>query len=489
MRRTIKLLASALGIALLGGFSAIAIDRTFNGNKTVTIIEEKIPPNLAHFTGNKNTLPSSASSFELAAEMSINAVVHVKTEIESRQPVDPFYHFFYGSAYPQAPQIRKSSGSGVLISDDGYIVTNNHVIENAHHISITLNNKKTYTAEIIGTDPATDLALLKIEEEKLPFIAYGNSNDIKIGEWVLAVGNPYNLTSTVTAGIVSAKGRDINILKNDPYNGLSAIESFIQTDAAVNPGNSGGALVSTTGELIGINAAIQSPTGAYSGYSFAIPSNIVKKVVKDLKEFGNVQRAFLGVNIGNLNEELAEELGTSDLNGVYVAGLTNESSAEKAGIKEKDIIRKIGNKTINDVPELQEEMSQFRPGDKITVTVTRNNKEIKIPVTLKNYNGSEELIPHKTESISKKLGAKFSEVSKKEKKALKIDSGVKVEQLYNGKLRSVGIREGFIITKINHRKITSTQQLITSIEQAKGGVLVEGIYENGRREFYGFGMK
>jgi len=489
MRQTIKLLASALGIALLGGFSAIAIDRTFKDQNKVTISEEQPIPQLTHLASNKTTAPSPATSFEYAAEMSINAVVHVKTEIESRQSIDPLYQFFYGSSYPKAPQIKKSSGSGVLISDDGYIVTNNHVIESASNISITLNNKKTYEAEVIGSDPSTDLALLKIDANQLPFVSYGNSNDIKIGEWVLAVGNPYNLTSTVTAGIVSAKGRDINILKNDPYNGLSAIESFIQTDAAVNPGNSGGALVSTTGELIGINSAIQSPTGSYSGYSFAIPSNIVKKVVKDLKEFGNVQRAFLGVNIGNLSEALAKELGANNLNGVYVGGLTAESSAEKAGIKEKDIIRKIGNKTINNVPELQEEMSQFRPGDKITVTVSRNNKDVKIPVTLKNYKGNEELISHKTESVSKKLGAKFTEVSKKELKNLKIDGGAKIDQLYNGKLRSVGIREGFIITKVNHQKINSPKQLIASIEKAKGGVLVEGIYENGRREFYGFGLK
>ncbi|MCO6499811.1 MAG: trypsin-like peptidase domain-containing protein [Vicingus serpentipes] len=488
MRKNIKLLVSTLGIALIGGLSAITVYKAFEKEQTSALVEETSYSNLTHLTNNKSIIPSAVTSFELAAEISINAVVHVKTEIETKQPIDPLYHFFYGSSYSIPPQIRKSSGSGVLISNDGYIVTNNHVIENANNISITLNNKKTYNAEVIGSDPTTDLALLKIDEDKLPFITYGNSNNIKVGEWVLAVGNPYNLTSTVTAGIVSAKGRDINILRNDPYNGLSAIESFIQTDAAVNPGNSGGALVSTTGELIGINSAIQSPTGAYSGYSFAIPVNIVKKVVEDLKEFGNVQRAFLGVTISDLDENLAKELGTNNLNGVYVGGLTG-GSAEKTGIKEKDIIRKIGNKTINNVPELQEEMSQFRPGDEIIITVSRNDKTIKIPVTLKNYNGDESVISSTTENVYKLLGAKFSNASKKEIKNLGLEGGVKIDQLYNGKLRSVGVREGFIITKINHQKIKSTENLITTIEQAKGGILMEGVYENGRREFYGFGMR
>jgi len=486
MKQKIKLLAGTLGVALIGGFSAITLDKALE-KKTKPITEESHFSNLSHFIANKPTSPST--NFELAAALSVNAVVHIKTEMETTPVINPMYNFFYGPSYSQPPQIRKSSGSGVLISEDGYIVTNNHVIEDANTISVTLNNKKTHTAKVIGIDPATDLALLKIDADKLPFIVYGNSNDIKVGEWVLAVGNPYNLTSTVTAGIVSAKGRDINILRNDPYSGLSAVESFIQTDAAVNPGNSGGALVNTSGELIGINSAIQSNTGSFTGYSFAIPVDIVKKVVTDLKEFGNVQRAFLGVNISNIDESIAKELEINNLNGVYVGGLTAESAAQKAGIKEKDIIRKIGNKVINNVPELQEEMSQFRPGDEIIITVSRDEKEIKIPVILKNYNGGEDIISSKTENIFRELGAKFSEVSKKELKNLKIDNGVKVEQLYNGKLRSIGMREGFIITEINNQKITSTQQLIASIEKSKGGVLVEGIYENGRREFYGFGLR
>ena len=420
--------------------------------------------------------------------MSINSVVHIKTKTEVRRQSDPLFEFFYGRPQQLSPKEIQSSGSGVLISNDGYIVTNNHVVEGANEIEIILNNKKSYTAEIIGRDPNTDIALLKIESRDLPYIQYGNSNNLKIGEWVLAVGNPFNLTSTVTAGIVSAKGRDINILKNNPYTGVTPIESFIQTDAAVNPGNSGGALVNTNGELIGINTAIQSNTGSYTGYSFAIPVNIVKKVIRDLKEFGSVQRAFIGVSIANIDEELARKLEVSDLNGVYVNGVTKNGSAAKAGIKNGDIIKKIGNKTISDVPDLQEQIGQFRPGDKISISLLRNNKEIDISLTLKNLNGDEEIINNIENEVIKVLGAKFSELNKKELNDLNLTNGVKIDQLFNGKLRSIGINEGFIITKINHQSINSIKDISTALANIKGGVLLEGVYENGRREYYGFGL-
>ncbi len=485
MKKAFKFIVLGLSLSIMGGVVSIGIYKYFE--KPISF------STLASTATNKNILASNnlldiqkPVSLEMAAELSVDAVVHVKTEVLTQRSVDPFYQLFYG--VPQQPQLAQASGSGVLISDDGYIVTNNHVVEDAENITVTLNNNKTYKAEIIGTDPNTDLALLKIDQTNLPFIQYGNSNEIHIGEWVLAVGNPYNLTSTVTAGIISAKGRDINILRNNPYTGMSAIESFIQTDAAVNPGNSGGALVNSSGELVGINSAIQSNTGSYTGYSFAIPVNIVKKVVKDLKEFGTVQRAFIGVSIRNFDEELANKLSIDDLDGVYVNGTTENGSAEKAGVKSGDIIKKIGIKPIKNVAELQEQISQFRPGDEVELTVVRDGDEIKLPVTLKNSQGNENIVSEEKNDVLKQLGAKFSEVNSKELKHLNLTGGVKIDELYNGKLRSVGVREGFIITKVNGQKITNVEELTSTIEKLKDGILIEGIYENGRREFYGFGV-
>lgn len=486
MKKGIKLITLGLALTIAGGVSSLVIYKIFERPQIVKQNPHSFPE-YNQFTKGKVDIIGKQVNLEMAAQLSVNAVVHVKTEVLVNRPTDPLYQFFYGGR-SQQPELARSSGSGVLISDDGYIVTNNHVIESAEKVSITLNNKKTYNAEVIGTDPNTDLALLKIDEENLPHIQYGNSDDVNVGQWVLAVGNPYNLTSTVTAGIVSAKGRDINILRNDPYSGLSAIESFIQTDAAVNPGNSGGALVASNGDLVGINSAIKSQTGSYSGYSFAIPVNIVKKVVTDLKEFGTVQRAFIGVSIRNLDDQLAEEISAPDLNGVYINGTTENGSAAKAGIKNGDLIRKIGNKSINDVAELQEQISQFRPGDKINITVLRDKKEIKLPITLKNRNGDEAIVSNESNQVFKLLGATFKEVDKKELKQLKISNGVKIDQLLNGKLRRVGVKEGFIITKINHNKVSKVSELTAAINKSKNGILLEGIYENGRREYYGFGI-
>ena len=484
MKTEIKTITLGLALAVGGGLTSIAIYKQFE-SPTENQVQNHELSNNNHFASNNLDIVQP-TNLEIAANRSINAVVHVKTEILSNRPVDPFFQYFYG--HRQQPQLAKSSGSGVIISNDGFIVTNNHVIDKAQKISITLNNNKSYNAEVIGTDPNTDLALLKIDEEELPFLAYGNSNDINVGEWVLAVGNPYNLTSTVTAGIVSAKSRDINILQNDPYSGLSAIESFIQTDAAVNPGNSGGALVSSTGELIGINSAIQSKTGSYSGYSFAIPVNIVKKVVKDLKEFGNVQRAFIGVSIRNLNEALAEEIGIEDVNGVYIDGTAEKGSAAEAGIESGDVIKMVGNKPVKNVAELQEQISQFRPGDKVIITLNRNGNIKELPITLKNLNGNESIVKNTSNKAAKLLGAKLTKANKDELKQLKINNGVKVEELFNGKLRSVGVRKGYVITSINRQSVKSLDDVNQIINTAKGGILIEGIYENGRREYYAFGV-
>jgi len=487
MKNSVKQFSSMLFVALLSGIFSVFIYQKLVNPNTVTVVENKTPTSNGVLT-NLNIKDGSLTNFEYAAEISTNAVVHIKTESVYQQQIDPLYEFFYGRSFKQQPQVVQGAGSGVILSDDGYIVTNNHVIDRTSNINVTLNNKKTYKAELIGTDPSTDLALLKIDAKNLPSVGFGNSNELNVGQWVLAVGNPFNLTSTVTAGIISAKARNINILSGNNSNGLPPIESFIQTDAAVNPGNSGGALVNANGELIGINTAIQSNTGSYTGYSFAIPSNIVQKVVNDLKEYGTVQRAFIGVSIQNIDDNIAKELELNDLSGVYVNSVTKNGSASKAGIKSGDIIKKVGNKTVNDVPELQEQISQFRPGDKVNMTVYRDNKELEIPVTLKNLNGEEDLISFEENKVHRLLGARLGDLDSKEKKELNIENGIKVEEVFAGKMRSVGIREGFIITKINHTPVKSVKTFTDLLSTTKGGVLIEGFYENGKREFYGFGV-
>jgi S1-C subfamily serine protease len=322
---------------------------------------------------------------------------------------------------------------------------------------------------------------LKIEAKDLAFSTYGNSDDVKVGEWVLAVGNPFNLTSTVTAGIVSAKARNIHILPDQKF----PIESFIQTDAAVNPGNSGGALVNTRGELIGINAAIASNTGSYSGYSFAIPVNIVKKVVDDLVEFGTVQRGFIGVSIREVDAALAKEKELKTLNGVYVNGLTDGGAAEDAGIKEGDIITSINGVSIKTSPELQEQVGRYRPGDKIDVAVIRNNTTKTIPVILRNKEGNTKVTRNETISL---LGATLEMAPENELSKLGVRSGVQVKELQTGKLKAAGLREGFIITSIDNMEVKSAGEVTEYLSSKRGGVLIEGVYPNGMRAYYGFGM-
>ena len=428
---------------------------------------------------------AAPTDFVSASEVSVPAVVHVKTTYTatsaSSSQFNPFQDFFWGERGPRNPSPAVSAGSGVIISDDGYIVTNNHVIANSSKVEITLHDKRTLEAKVIGTDPSTDLALLKVDEKGLPYIPYGNSDEVKIGEWVLAVGNPFNLTSTVTAGIVSAKARNISILPDQQF----PIESFIQTDAAVNPGNSGGALVDTEGSLIGINTAIASRTGSFSGYSFAIPVNLVRKVVDDLVEFGNVQRGFIGVSIRDLDSKLAGEKGIKKMKGVYVAGTTDGGAAQSAGIREGDVITKVEGVDVNSSPELQEQVSRYRPGDKVNVTITRDGSEKVIAVTLRNKDGNTEIVKNEMVSL---LGAEFSSVSKEEINKLGLSNGVKISKLNPGKLRSAGIREGFIIESIDNRKVVSPDDIVASLRSKKGGILIEGIYPNGARAYYGFGL-
>ncbi len=428
-----------------------------------------------------------APDFVDAAELTIHAVVHIKTFYTQKSSIyDNFFgfHDFFGfDPFPRYSYPIQASGSGVVISSDGYIVTNNHVVQEAEQIEVTLNDKRTFQAKIVGRDPSTDLALIKVEAKELPYIIFGNSDLVRVGEWVLAVGNPFNLNSTVTAGIVSAKARNINILGDK-----SAIESFIQTDAAVNRGNSGGALVNTKGELVGINAAIASNTGAYTGYSFAIPVNIVRKVMADLKEYGEVQRAIIGANIMELDSKLAGEKNLSRLRGVYIAGVSAKGAAENAGLKEGDVILEINGIKVNSKSELQEMIGRHRPGDKVKLVVDRDGKEKNYTLTLLNARGNTEIVTTETQNVVSLLGGGFADASQEELDRLGLSHGVKVVSLEGGKMISSGIKEGFIITSVDNRPMKKVDDLINYLNSKRGGVLVEGVYPNGMRAYYGFGL-
>jgi Do/DeqQ family serine protease len=478
MRNTIRQFFLMLLAALAGGYLGVKLFNTNFSGQASESKDSKPEIRLVNY-GKEMGAPSD---FTLAAEKAIPAVVHVKTTMATINSGslfwDPFRDYFFGN--PRGQQAR-SAGSGVIISDDGYIVTNNHVINNASRIEVTLDDKRTFPAKIIGTDPSTDIALLKIEEKNLPFLTISNSDDVRIGQWALAVGNPFNLTSTVTAGIISAKGRSISILDDRSF----PIESFIQTDAAVNPGNSGGALVDLNGNLIGINTAIASNTGAYTGYSFAVPSNIVKKVTEDLLEYGVVQRGFLGVTISDINQQIADEYKLKTLKGVMVRSTTIGGAAEAAGIKEGDVIISINGVSVSSVPQLQEQVGRYRPGDELEVTYMRGSKTYTTRIVLKNKQGNTRLAKNEINSL---LGADFAEVDSKEAERLGISGGIKVRKLMPGKLRSAGIKEGFIITKIDGISVSTTDEMNQILQNKRGGILVEGVYQDGTRAYYAFGI-
>lgn len=476
----LKSISQGIVTASIGGAVALTgFNYYFNHPKPEIIKESVVQQSTPIHLSKLST--SALPSFEVAAEKTLNSVVHIKTISQQVQAYnDPFQDFFFGRP-PSSSRKREvsGSGSGVIIAENGYIVTNNHVIHGASEIEITLNDKRSYTATLVGTDPSTDLALLKIEENDLPIISYGNSDELNVGEWVLAVGNPFNLNSTVTAGIVSAKARNINILKED-----YAIESFIQTDAAVNPGNSGGALVNQNGELVGINTAIASNTGSYTGYSFAVPVNMVKKIMGDLLQFGTVQRALLGVQIMDINQEIAEEHQISNYEGVYISKVLEDGAAADSDLKSGDIIREIEGSSIGSTSQLQEKIGQFQPGDKILAEIEREGAIIRKTITLKNKLGT-------TEKIDKELlflGAKLDPISDALKKELNIENGVKVSSLENGKLQREGIKKNYIIVKINNQPVHSADEVVKIFKNTKGGLLLEGVYPNGTKVFYGFGI-
>ena len=429
-------------------------------------------------------------NLEEAAERSSRAVVHIKTEtkartVQYRSPFgDDFFDQFFGGGPRFYQQPQQSSGSGVIITDDGFIVTNNHVVDGADQVTVILNNKKSYPAKVIGKDPSTDLAVLKINESRLPTIPYGNSDEVKLGQWVLAVGYPLTLETTVTAGIVSAKYRNIGINKNQ--SGNNAIESFIQTDAAVNPGNSGGALVNARGELVGINSAIASPTGSYAGYSFAIPSNIVKKVVTDMIEFGNVQRAYLGVGYvdsKNATPEQITALKLDKVEGMYVSQVYEGSTAERAGLKEGDFITRIGNRSVRTGPEMTEQIAQFRPGDNTSITFLRNGKEMTATINFKNRFGNTDIVKADAQT---QLGATMRDLTAREQQALRLKGGVVITDIRPGGLiaKQTRMKKTFIVTQINERDITNTTDLEKIVASGEKELQLGGIYSNFQGLYY-----
>jgi len=426
-----KKVVSIVLFSALGGAITLGAYKLFM-EKPQVVIEKAVKTNPAVVNTsltNATTASFENTDFTVAAEKTLNSVVHVKnTSVKSVR--DPFASFFYGQQNGMKKYSQVGMGSGVIISPDGYIVTNNHVIRNATELEVTLNDKKVYTAKVIGADPTNDIALIKIEAKKLPYIIFGDSDAAKVGEWVLAVGNPYNLTSTVTAGIISAKGRDLA--------GNVNIDSFIQTDAAVNPGNSGGALVNTRGELIGINTAISSQTGSFIGYSFAVPSNIAKKVVEDLMEFGKVDKGILGVRGGELTNKAAENLGIDFTEGFYVADVTNKSGAQKAGLEKGDIITKVDNIKINSFADLTGYLNTKRPNDNVNVTYLRKGVKKTTKVTLSKN----------TRTAISTLGLTLENINNSDLKKINISNGVKIAAIENEELKHYGVQKGYIITAI-----------------------------------------
>ncbi len=457
-------------IALISSISSISFYHHFQKKQNTQLVnslrnqvikgqnlERKVA--LDQIYTSSNNLPD----FVLASKVSTPAVVYIEG-----QGIEDSKNFFAEKAY--------STGSGVIISPDGYIVTNNHVIEKATNLKVLLNDNREYSAKLIGTDSNTDLALIKIEDSGLPYLEFGNSDSADVGEWVLAIGNPFKLQSTVTAGIISAKARNINILNSQQYR----IESFIQTDAAVNPGNSGGALVNTLGELVGINTAIMTFTGRYEGYSFSIPSNLVKKVINDLKDFGTVQRGLLGVAIENIDDQKSKEYGLSRVAGVFISNTTKEGAAQLAGLKPEDIIIAINEITVNNVSELQEIIGTMRPGMEIVINYWRDKQLFKTKAILRNQINSTELIATRKDPSLVKYGFEVRELSEVESKNLQV-KGVKVINIYrNSKIWNTNMVPNYIITSVNNKPVITVDDLIAAIENSNSKVLFNGIYEQYR---------
>ena len=433
-----------------------------------------------------NLADTDYPDFTYAAESAVEAVVYVEVTVQRRQQyqsIDPFFRFFFGDEFGQ-PQSReqKGSGSGVIIRPDGYIVTNNHVISGASNILVTLNNNQQYEATVVGTDPATDVAIIKVDATDLPTIPMGDSDALRLGEWVLAIGSPLGvqLRSTITAGIVSAKGRSM-----PDYSGEFKIESFIQTDAAVNPGNSGGALVNKKGELVGINTAIVSQTGAYSGYSFAVPVNIVKRVAEDLMDYGSVKRAVLGVTMGSVDKKIADEMKLSSVSGVYINEVVKGSAAEKAGLQKGDVIVAIDGQKITDASSVQAKVSSYHPGDRAVISYIREGKQKEVTVEFQAaaaQNGEAD-----ADGSIAFYGARLKAVSPERLKALGLRSGVEIVSLGSGKMAEAGAQEGSVICYVNDELVSSPEDVVSKAKKASRAIYIEGVDKTGRKFYFGFG--
>lgn len=477
-------------VFLVGGllmYLVISLIPKSNTESTSVMAEtEDIPVHQAKYVGSAAV---NGPDFTTAADKTVDAVVHIRSQFyQKNEGYDDYFGALreYLGYEPRSNRAYPISGwgSGVIIENDGYIVTNNHVVEGAELIEVILNDKRVYEAEIVGLDPSTDLALLKVDAGQLPYVGFGNSDKLRVGEWVLAVGNPFNLTSTVTAGIVSAKARNINILGIE-----GAIESFIQTDAAVNRGNSGGALVNTSGELVGINAAIASNTGYYQGYSFAIPVNIVKKVIGDLKEYGEVQRAYIGVVIKEISQDFADDHGLDDISGVYIDGLVDDGGAMDAGIEIGDVILSVDEKSVNSLAQLLEIVAQHNPGDHLSVQISRDGRRQAYDVVLRGEDGSAKILSRTDEFYSDRLGATFSQLNAEELSKQNLRGGLKITQLDDdGVLNEGGIKRGFIITSVNGIVVDTDAKLNSALQKNSYKVKISGIYPNGMKVTFEFGL-
>lgn len=493
-----KRIGSIFLAAVLGSLCTVAtfewVEKGDDHKKVMVNYTNSVPLNKVAYAVNDEG-KAVALDFTVAAETVMPAVVHIRsTYINSQRPqyeVPEAFRDFFGPMQPQGPRESQAAGSGVIINSDGYIVTNNHVVQDADKVDVALYDNRTYEAKVIGTDPDTDIAVIKIEEKDLPFLSFVDSNKAKVGQWVLAVGNPFNLNSTVTAGIISAKGRSINILSRNTENGSTAIESFIQTDAAINPGNSGGALVDLQGGLLGINTAIASPTGSYSGYGFAVPSNIASKVVEDLIQYGEVHRGWLGVSIASVNSQLADKYNLDVTRGAYINGFANESSAKDAGLKEGDVVVEIDGKPIRSNSTLIEYIGTRHPGDKVNITVDRQGKKLTFPVVLKSRESIAGPMAEGREGLAA-LGMEVGNVDKDVLQDLGLNQGVMVTSLSDGILsRYTDIREGFIITKVNDRPVESVKEFRKMIESKRPGelVILSGTYKDNPRSEYNYAFR
>lgn len=487
-----KRFATFFMAAILGSLCTIGAVEFFKKDEVALSFITQAPVQRVSYAHDENGREIPLD-FTAIAEKATPAVVFIKSKqsaSSSQNQIPEELRQFFGQRGPTGPSI--SSGSGVIISEGGYIVTNNHVVDNADEVEVTLNDNRSFIAEVIGTDPDTDLALIRINATGLKYMSFVNSDYSRVGEWVVAVGNPFNLTSTVTAGIISAKSRNINIIDRRSEEGQSiSIESFIQTDAAINPGNSGGALVDMSGGLLGINTAIASNTGSYNGYGFAVPSNIVSKVVEDLMKFGVVQRGWLGVSITSVNSDVRKEHSLELNEGAYVNSFQVNSAAKEAGLKEGDVIIKINETPIRSSSALIETVGSHRPGDKLSVIVNRKGKELTYPVTLKTLSGGVETVKPADKSAYASLGVELQDMNANELKSLKLENGVKIKSLNSGKLVNTDIREGFIVTKINDKPVKSVNEFSEVMKSKKAGdlVILTGTYVDLPREFnYAFRM-